>query len=275
MQVLYDPFFQQRSLNQLLNSMYQFAAFKQRQKEKEEGIKLKIDLSDRYQKQPTWTPTGEKVGSLETVSPDSPSITTPGGTKYWKKQEKSQPLIQPFEVEGQRFYATPTADGGITVKQWPKESTPAMIQQYEYARSQGYDKDFVTFKNETAKAGATQINIVDKLAQKKAETTIVSEVKRDFKVKSPTFNSDISKATADKYGDDWEDMPTDVRDEAIFKEMDSAIKSEYSTENVQFGLYTINGRKVEGWWAISDDKKPRLIKRYENTYTRSLRGGYR
>lgn len=120
------------------------------------------------------------------------------------------------------------------------------LKQFGLARKQGYRGNFMDFRKEIAKAGATNINV----GQRAEET---AKGRNRAYVAGPQLKIEATKAVKGKYERfDWESFEPEEKDAMILEEMGRQIKAVYPNAKLSMK----NG--VLGWY-VGD----RLIQRYE------------
>lgn len=150
-------------------------------------------------------------------------------------------------VVGGKFYQS-KADGKT-----------ADIENYEYAKAQGYSGDITTWKKEMKTAGATRISLGDQVAKTKAIEEVKDEVQEKSYLRSPKLNEDAMNSAKQKQGQEWSLLTTGEKEELIFDEMDRIVKESMPTETVIFG--SKGGKR--GWF----DSKGRFIRAYATEQT--------
>jgi len=192
-----------------------------------------------------------------------------GQSGYNVDQQKVAPQHAPYQRLTSNQFFDPT-----TGKVWnrPPEETEkkgALLEQYEYAKGQfekGIGEDpgsFTAWKKSTARAGATQLNIGEKLAFHAAKQKVTQEAAFKNRLRTPQFKSDIIKGLKTRIGvDRWEEMTPDEQGVALFESTGRAIKDGFPDKDVRFGIY----KGKQGWWEFEEGKKDptRLVKRWSD-----------
>lgn len=158
-----------------------------------------------------------------------------------------------------------TGEAKVELEAESKPPKPtSQIEQYNLAVEQfkeglGTDpKSFTEWKRANARAGATRIDLAEKVKQRKT----FKDVDLKATVQTPKFKADAMNAVKQRLGSDWDYLEPFEKDEHVFREMDKNIKEIYKGEKVDFGVY--NGK--EGWHIINEKtKKVKLIKLWKGS----------
>jgi len=108
---------------------------------------------------------------------------------------------------------------------------PSLIQQYEYAKAQGYPGSFLQFKLEAARAGATNINLGDEYSKTATRKTANLQTEARLGTK---FRADAMSAVKSQYAGEWQDMEPWQQDELLFREMHKRVKEAFPNQPVTF-----------------------------------------